>query len=92
MRQPPTGHGGADYAMFDAFFKAIENNMPSPVSLREGLRMTLPGIFANESAKRGGEIVRIFYPWEKLQARFSVIANDSQYGCSFNLVGKNKKT
>lgn len=60
-----TGHGGADYAMFDNFFKAIENNTPSPVSLREGLRMTLPGIYANESAVSGGKTIRISYPWEK---------------------------
>ena len=40
-------------------------NAPSPVSLREGLRMTLPGIFANESASCEGKTVRISYPWEK---------------------------
>lgn len=58
------GHGGADYAMFDAFFKAILNGEPSPVSLREGLRMTLPGIYANESARQGGAVVEIRYPWD----------------------------
>ncbi len=58
------GHGGADYAMLDKFFKALREKNPSPLSLREGLRMTLPGIFANESADKGGEVVRIKYPWD----------------------------
>jgi len=57
------GHGGLDYAMWDAFIKAVRAGGPSPVSLREGLRMTLPGIYAAESARKGGELVRIIYPW-----------------------------
>ena len=58
-----TGHGGIDYAMLDAFIKAIREGLPSPVSLKEGLRMTLPGTFAAESARRGGELTHIKYPW-----------------------------
>jgi len=58
-----TGHGGADYALLDRFFNALRNGEPSPISLREGLRMTLPGLYAAESARRGGELVRIKYPW-----------------------------
>ena len=57
------GHGGADYAMLEAFFKAVRAGGPSPLSLREGLRMTLPGLYAAESARRGGELVMIKYPW-----------------------------
>jgi len=57
------GHGGIDYAMLDAFFKAIREGGPSPISLKEGLRMTLPGTFAAESARKGGELTRIKYPW-----------------------------
>lgn len=57
------GHNGIDYAMLDAFFKAIRSGGPSPISLKEGLRMTLPGIYAAESARRGGELVKIAYPW-----------------------------
>lgn len=60
-----TGHGGMDYALLDKFFKAILNNGPAPISLKEGLAMTLPGIYAEESSKRGGEIVTIYYPWDK---------------------------
>lgn len=58
-----SGHNGIDYAMLDAFFKAIREKGKSPISLKEGLRMTLPGIYAAESARRGGELVRIRYPW-----------------------------
>lgn len=59
------GHGGADYAMLDAFFMAIRQGLPSPVSVKEALRMTLPGIYAAESARKGGELTRIRYPWSK---------------------------
>jgi len=58
-----TGHGGVDYAMLDAFIKAIREGLPSPISLKDGLRMTLPGTFAAESARRGGELIKIRYPW-----------------------------
>lgn len=59
-----SGHGGADYALLESFIKAIEKNLPSPISLKEGLRMTLPGIYAAESAKNGGKLTKIKYPWE----------------------------
>lgn len=58
-----TGHGGMDYALLDHFFQALLTGGPAPCPLREGLRMTLPGIYAEESAKRGGEVVKIRYPW-----------------------------
>lgn len=58
------GHGGADYAMFDAFFKALLNGELSPLSLREGLRMTIPGIYAAESAEQNGAVLEIKYPWD----------------------------
>ncbi len=61
------GHGGADYALFEKFFNAIRAGGPSPISLREGLRMTLPGIFAAESFEKGGCSVRIRYPWENMK-------------------------
>jgi predicted dehydrogenase len=57
------GHGGADYALLDRFFTAIRDGLPSPISLREALRMTLPGIAALESARTGGQLIRIRYPW-----------------------------
>lgn len=58
-----SGHGGADYVLLDRFVNAIRNGLPSPISLREGLRMTLPGLYAAESAARGGQPVPIRYPW-----------------------------
>ena len=58
------GHGGMDYALLDHFFKALLNGEPAPISLKEGLAMTLPGIYAEESAKRGGEVLRMRYPWD----------------------------
>ena len=59
-----TGHGGIDYALLDKYFKAVLNNEPAPISLKKGLEMTLPGIYAEESLKRGGELVNIYYPWD----------------------------
>ena len=61
--QKTAGHGGVDYALWEVFIKAVRAGGPSPISLREGLRMTLPGIFAAESARKGGELTRIKYPW-----------------------------
>ena len=58
------GHGGADYALFERFFHAIRAGLPSPIDLREALRMSLPGLYAAESARRGGGVGgRIEYPW-----------------------------
>ena len=59
-----TGHGGLDFALLDHFFTALLEGKPAPISLREGLAMTLPGIYAEESAKRGGAVLRMTYPWE----------------------------
>ena len=56
-------HGGADYALLLRFFNAIRGGLPSPISLRESLRMTLPGLAAAESARAGGALTRIEYPW-----------------------------
>jgi predicted dehydrogenase len=57
------GHGGADYIILFRFFEAIRDGLPSPISLREALRMTLPGVFAAQSARAGGMLTRIEYPW-----------------------------
>lgn len=59
------GHGGADYVLLDLFFDAIRKALPSPINLRESLRMSLPGVYAAESAHRGGELIKIEYPWSK---------------------------
>ena len=59
------GHGGMDYALVDHFFDAILNGKGAPITLKEGLAMTLPGIYAEESAKRGGAVMRMKYPWDE---------------------------
>ena len=60
-----TGHGGMDYAMLDYFYKAILEGTGAPIPLKQGLEMTLPGIYAEESAKRGGKVLRMKYPWDE---------------------------
>ena len=60
-----TGHGGIDFALLDKFFNALLNGEPAPISLKKGLAMTLPGIYAEESSKRGGELINVYYPWDK---------------------------
>ncbi len=62
------GHGGADYALLRHFFTAIRAGLPSPIPLREGLRMSLPGIAAAASARAGGRLTTIVYPWSETSA------------------------
>ena len=59
-----TSHGGIDYAMLDNFIMKLSIDKGNVVTLKEGLAMTLPGIYAEESAKRGGEVIPIRYPWD----------------------------
>jgi len=60
-----TGHGGMDYAMLGRFFKVLlAGSKKVPTDLREGLRMTIPGIYAEESSKRNGEVLTMHYPWD----------------------------
>ena len=59
-----TGHGGMDYAMMDHVLQAILTGGPAPIPMKDGLAMTIPGIYAEESAKRGGEVLRMKYPWD----------------------------
>jgi len=61
--QGSLGHGGADFALCNRFFNAMQGKGEA-ITLREGLRMSLPGIYAAESAKQGGKLVTIKYPWE----------------------------
>ncbi len=52
-------HGGADLKMMKAFFKCIIENTKPPIDVDLGIRMTLPGIIAAESAMRVGELLEI---------------------------------
>lgn len=48
------GHGGADKKMLLDFARCIIEDTPSPIDVDMGIRMTLPGIIAHESALQGG--------------------------------------
>jgi predicted dehydrogenase len=58
-------HGDIDFAMIDNFLKQLCEGKSKSVTLKAGLAMTLPGIYAEESAKRGGEVIKIRYPWDE---------------------------
>lgn len=62
---PEVMHGGLDYILFDKFFKAITLGTPLPVTLKEGLAMTLPGIYAEKSLNNGSKTVKVYYPWDE---------------------------
>ena len=59
------GHNGSDILMLKDFADAVLNGKPSPIGIREGLAMTLPGIYAAESAREGGALKAIKYPWSE---------------------------
>ena len=58
------GHNGSDNFMMMDFADAILNNKPSPIGIKDALKMTLPGIYAAESAREGGTLKEIKYPWD----------------------------
>ena len=53
------GHGGADAVMIRDFIKCIIEDTKPPIDVDMGIRISLPGIIAAESAKRGGELLEI---------------------------------
>lgn len=56
-------HGGADYCMLRDFVDSILGAKSPAIDMRQALRMTLPGLYALESARAGGAVTRITYPW-----------------------------
>lgn len=48
------GHGGCDRKMMRAFIKCIVDDTEPPIDVDLGIRMSIPGIIAHESAKLGG--------------------------------------
>ncbi len=59
------GHGGADSFLWHRFVEALQRKeKEAPINLKKGLAMTLPGIYAQASAERGGQKIPIFYPWD----------------------------
>lgn len=59
------GHNGCDNLMLADFCRAILEGRPSPLGIREALAMTLPGIYAAMSAREGGVLKQIRYPWDR---------------------------
>jgi predicted dehydrogenase len=57
-------HGGADYVMLTNFADAIEGKAAPAVGIKDALRMTLPGLYALDSARHGGRLTAIRYPWD----------------------------
>jgi predicted dehydrogenase len=57
-------HGGADYVMLKNFADAIEGQAAPAVGIKDALRMTLPGLYALDSARHGGRLTKILYPWD----------------------------
>ncbi|MBO5110454.1 MAG: Gfo/Idh/MocA family oxidoreductase [Clostridia bacterium] len=53
------GHGGVDSRMMRDFIRCILEDTDPPIDVEMGIRISLPGILANESAKRGGELIEI---------------------------------
>ena len=53
------GHGGVDAKMIRDFISCIINDTPPPIDVEMGIRISLPGIIAAESARRGGELLAI---------------------------------
>ena len=53
------GHGGVDGKMIRDFIRCIIEDTEPPIDVDMGIRISLPGIIANESARRGGELIDI---------------------------------
>ena len=53
------GHGGVDGKMMRDFIKCIIDDTNPPIDVDMGIRISLPGIIAAESAKRGGVLLEI---------------------------------
>ena len=52
-------HGGADIKMMRAFLKCIIDDTKPPIDVDLGIKMTVPGIIAAQSAAKGGELMEI---------------------------------
>lgn len=57
------GHNGSDLLMVQDFVEAIWKGGSSPIGVKDALAMTLPGIYAALSAREGGTLQQIKYPW-----------------------------
>ena len=55
----PNGHEGAHHFLADDFVTAVNGGTLPPVNAWQAARYTLPGVYALESARRGGERLTI---------------------------------
>jgi predicted dehydrogenase len=55
----PNGHEGAHHFLADDFVTAVNQRTLPPVNAWQAARYTLPGVYALESARRGGERLTI---------------------------------
>ena len=53
------GHGGVDAKMIRAFIKCIIDDTEPPIDVEMGIRISLPGIIAAESARLDGKLLEI---------------------------------
>jgi len=58
-------HGTADYAMIANLVGVLTRGEVVAVTLREALKMTLPGLYALKSAQAGETLMSIAYPWDE---------------------------
>jgi len=54
-----TGHGNSHGFLTHEFITALVENRPPAVDLYEALAMTVPGIVAMESSRKGGERLKV---------------------------------
>ena len=60
-----SGHGGADAYVWGLFEKVLlAGGDHAPIDLKAGLRMTIPGLYADQSVKLGSIPLAIHYPWD----------------------------
>ena len=59
MHNVKTAHGNSHTHLAHEFISAIVEDREPTVDLYEALAMTVPGIVANESSKRGGEQLKV---------------------------------
>jgi predicted dehydrogenase len=55
----PNGHEGSHHFLADDFVTAVNNSTLPPVNAWQAARYTLPGVYALESARRGGVRLKI---------------------------------
>ena len=53
------GHGGADALMLRDFIKCVIEDTKPPIDVDMGIKISLPGIIANQSAKLDGQLLEI---------------------------------